>query len=271
MVSPMLPYAIEDIVHLRLMQHSILHSGKFATYYQQLPFIPLVNQELVVGRLYPILDGERRGVICVAPGGHPFVRIHIDDEGWAVPLHKWGDFMCEHQLTVAPLVFRRFAVVLHGGGLCLLEAQNTSWTVPHADLQWYNPTHYDGVIYEVEDRQYLDENGNYTIMDATGAQHSLTWEEVDKKLLSLGTHIVLKVSIVKEFLIAMQDPPRTVTHVRGFLRYPDECEEQPMEMAVICVAVKFRSDFRVLCVPMEHCALFEGSGLTRGEYVDTLA
>ena len=249
-------HPLEDVLHIHAwVQMHVSHCGKLPTHFYFMPRLCPRGAELVPGRIYPVLGEPRngeseRGVICVCPEGLSFALLQMDDgTGTALPLDRWQQELQNRSLCVAPLVFRRHAVVRIGeDGLGVLQEQEQMVGRADALVGWNES--YNTAIHTVEERNFLDCEGDYVVLTHE-SQSPMRWEEVHTLLMPLGAHVAVQ----KANLPGRKFPAGDKTYVCGWLRYPEDFDEGNRNNACIYVAFRIAerpSDFDdIVIVPVE--------------------
>ena len=266
-------YIAEDMAHMDswFTLYSFLHGGAKPLKFVNLPYASCAAPELVIGRIYPVVCGNERGVVCISPGGRSFVRVEIGDNKIAVGLDKWALFVRYMEISVGPLIHRSHAVVVYGDELCVLEQQHEHWSSPHEDLDKWDDS-FSNIIHSVDTtRQFLDDRHRYAFTPLiSGEQTYVDWEDMSDMLLPLGSYILVEVDVVKRHVPSMRAQPSSITHVLGCLRYPDECGDPPPSLNVICVAFQRISEVVILYLKPSECTLFDSANVPSGAYIDIL-
>jgi hypothetical protein len=226
----------EDVIHLHARhQLEIMHTGKNPSEFYALEMLVGRSPELVPGRIYPVAgpDGER-GTVCVCPGGLAFTLLKVEGEnGQALPVERWQFKLTERGLSVAPLIFRRHAVVDLGGCVGVVVGTEGPQLGALAALDGWSEV-YNRQIREPEGRGYLDWEGQYLVRSERSEElHLMRWEEVHGGLLALGTRVL----VGRRLLGARAVPGDHYSMVMGWVRYPEEFDEACGEEQV---AVAFR-------------------------------
>jgi hypothetical protein len=238
-------YLPEDTMHMGSMMqlYERVMQRKWVKPFTPLPGITARGQELFPTRCYPLLcgkgsdvvGGDSRGVICICPNGFNFVLMTFSDPtlNVAVPLDQW-QLTCEKNcLAAGPLIHRPNAVVV------LPESRGLGLIVPRSD----DP--FEEICFETltgwsdecpiqrmpfHDQCFLDAVGEYKILDSDG--DFMFIHNLDIELLQVGKHILVKLQAVFDALQS-RSPPLVVDvddvdvlWIRGWLRYPDECDDQ---------------------------------------------
>jgi len=266
-------HPLEDVIHIHawVQQHTMLCGSPPRHFYFMPSMVPR-GAELVPGRIYPLLRGDNeRGVICVCPEGLSFALVQMDEAttGSAVPLDRWQLHLQNHMLSVAPLIFRKHAVIqMEDKSLGVLQEQS-ELEQRCAELEGWKEE-YNTAIHVTEKRNFLNCEGKYYVLFDDGTKY-MEWEDVHKRLLPLGTHMV----ILKSHMPGSRSyPESTQNYVSGWLRYPDACDEGGDANDAIYVAFRVgerADDFKsllVLPIPIEHCMTLQGSGVDADDISD---
>jgi hypothetical protein len=229
-------HPIEDVIHIHAwIQMHIMHCGRQPTNFYFMPRMVPRGAELVPGRIYPVLGEDQsdgavvsshkkgdgvKGTICVCPEGLAFALLQMShDEAFALPLDRWQQELQNRGLCVAPLIYRKHAVVrLEDAGLGIIQEQEELMGRA-AELEGWNED-YNTQIHKTQPRNFLDCDGNYMVMCHDGAS-LMPWQIVHKSLLPLGTHL----AVLKVNLPGRRFPPGIETYVGGWLRYPEDFDE----------------------------------------------
>ncbi len=265
-------HPLEDVIHIHGWVH-VHHMlcGKLPDSFYFIPATIMRNAELVPGRIYPVLQSEgNTGVICVCPEGKAFALLKMSGEEFEViPLERWQSCLAERQIQVAPLIFRKHAVVMDADGtLGLVSEQAVSLPANLEIVEAMNVQ----VHQNVSKNNYLNFDGKYLVMYDEYSASITGWQTLHEKLLPLGTHLAISTvninrCMVKEKLANGSEvnkakvPNHTCTHVVGYLRYPDECDKEYDSNEFIFVAFRVKSysnEFEEVCilpVPAHACEL----------------
>lgn len=252
------PHPAEDVLHIHAwVQLHYMHIGKLPQSFYYMPGGVPRPAELVPGRVYPVVDADEScGVVCVCPLGKAFAILKMDGtRPKALPVAHWQHYLQENGIQIAPLVHRKHAVVHTkelGFGILIKQRLES----PHCD-DWSDE--YDSAIHVVPEYNYLNYGGNYSV----NFSHELTtmhWRDVHQALVPLGTHIVTRKANL-EGLVDARLPQGSYDYVKGWLRYPDECDKD--YHANECVYVAFRvtshpvecQDICVAPLPIDQCHL----------------
>jgi hypothetical protein len=253
-------HPLEDVIHIHAwVQLHLMHMGHLPSHFYWMPGMVPRSPELVPGRVYPLLsESEHTGVLCLCPGGQSYGYVHMagcDPE--AVALESWQQVLRAMRLQVAPLIHRRGAVVkLDDAALRVLVPQQLDAPSPP---QGWKPAYQQVMHSDLEDGNYLDYFGQYALAN----DDSMDWVEAHARLVSLGTHVVVKKERVQALItqeMGVRLPRGEYTHVKGWLRYPESCDVQG-NVDSIFVAFRVASamaeleDVCVLPVSQDHCTL----------------
>jgi len=263
-------HPLEDVIHIHAWVHlHHMHMGKLPSCFYFMPRMVPRSAELVPGRIYPVLDSEGlTGTICACPEGKSYVLLVLDGcEPRALHLAEWHRELYASNLQVAPLIFRKHAVVQRSDkSLGVLAMQRVRPPTGEA-TGWRHE--YDVRIHPgVGADNYLDYDGNYLINPDEGPTH---WRDAHAQLVALGTHIYATKASVVEALPRdkAKMPGGNYTHVKGWLRYPDECDEGYQRSNSVCVAFRVSAqaaecdDVCILALSPEHCRVAEDSDRPR--------
>ena len=220
-------HPIEDIMHVGSWIHYATSLDCCAEWGAQ-PFPILRPLELVPGRVYAMQSLEfGNATLCICPGGKNYVLLVERGGQRILNFTEWTMYtVFERKYQVAPLVFRPNAVVNVEGRLGVLVPWTDAFPDPHDlnDLQ-------REVIREVEDFNYMDYEGRYCVYFSSSNVVHTHWSVVHSTLLQLGTWIY----VCKKD--EMKVPDASVDVVKGWLRYPDESQE---DANMLSVYVAFR-------------------------------
>jgi len=140
----------------------------------------------------------------------------------AFPIQHWQMELDRLELSVAPLVFRKHAVIVldaEGQFGILQERNDVIDPIEHESFEnWQSP--FSRHIRTVASRNFLDLEGNYFVLTAGGSKICMDWVTVHARLLPLGLHIIVEKSKLSD-AIQLRLPEAETTHLRGWLRYPD--------------------------------------------------
>jgi hypothetical protein len=224
MASVIGAHPLEDVIHIHAwVQMHLSHCGKLPTKYYYMPCMVPRGAELVPGRIYPVIaeDGEV-GVVCVCPEGLAFTLLQMSDgTAEALPLDRWQQSLQNRGLCVAPLVFRKHAVVLLEDRTFGILQEQPELVGRAACIEDWQPV-YNTAIHDIQKRNFLDCAGNYSVFSEERFPPSaMPWQEAHERLVPLGAHIV----VLKTRLVGRHFPPGIETYVRGWLRYPEDFDE----------------------------------------------
>jgi len=252
-------HPLEDVVHIHgwVQAHAMHCGGAAASFYYMPKGVPR-PPELVPGRIYPLLsETGGNGTVCVCPEGKAFALIALDGEQpQAVAVDRWQLRLAELSLQVAPLVHRPHAVLRVDGALGTLLAQSPS--LPTELAGWED--HFDAVIHPAS-ASYLDYDGSYR-MCVEDTVSSVDWRRAHSMLVPLGAHVLVSKTALRDRLAGRATLRQgNYSHVRGWLRYPDECDDELSFEH--CIFVAFRvsreedncDEACVLAVPQDACRL----------------
>jgi hypothetical protein len=269
------PYLPEDTMHmgsLAQLHKVVLQSAIRA------PFAPLTGisaraPELLPTRIYP-LNGDGRkdsgfGVVCICPNGFNFVLIKFTNLSMATSLEQWQLVFDRNSLGAGPLVHRPNAVAVvpgGGGGLGLIMPRTDD---PFASMEfdtlkgWTDDFNSSRV--PCDSVYYLDAEGMYSVVDHAGMVHLVHNRDLD--LLPVGKHLFVRAPAVIRWMQEALNPPvhvelddQDVGWIKGWLRYPDECDEDHMaDPAKVYVVIRSRAGgSRIIAVDVGDCALEPG-------------
>ena len=218
--------------------------------------------ELVPGRCYPVqARDDTKGIMCVSPKGKPVVIFNVGPTMKAVVPNAWQMELENLGLSIAPLVFRKHAIVQYEHELGVIQELGDVFHEFQFQrlINWH--AGFEHTVRPIRDRNFIDVDGTYDVLFGNGDTVKLPWWEVNKGLVPLGTHIIIEKSI---FPIAFQTrvPPCRASHVLGWLRYPEEMEPNNLiyvAFRVIEQRSQRRSDMEdveIIGIPIEHCIVF---------------
>ena len=255
-------HPLEDVIHIHAwVQLHLMHMGQLPSHFYFMPGMVPRSPELVPGRIYALMsESEHTGVLCLCPEGRSYGYVQMagcDPE--AVALESWQQALRAMRLQVAPLVHRRGAVVkLDDGALRVLVPQKLD--KPPATRHW-KPA-YELVMHpDLQDHNYLDYLGQYALAN----DDSMDWNEAHDRLITLGTHVVVKKECVQALItreMGVRMPRGEYTHVKGWLRYPEDCDVQGRVDSIyvafrVASAVVELEDVCVLPIGQDDCTLFQ--------------
>jgi len=253
-------HPLEDVIHIHAwIQLHQMHIGSPPTQFYWLPGMVPRHAELVPGRIYPILKGDdTTGTVCVCPEGQSHTLLCPDGmTAEALDLEVWHAELRLNEYQVAPLIFRRHAAVYVNGEICVLLLQNPERPSP---INGIEDKHIHTIIADVHPDNYLDFNGNYMVSAGSHGTH-MPWKDVHAGLLAIGTHLLARKADVESALSTQESrprlPPGSYTYVKGWLRYPDECDEIADEETVymafnVSTQANECQDVCVLAIPVEN-------------------
>lgn len=255
-------HPIEDVIHLGnwIHMYQFLHAAVPSAFVAE-NFPMMRPPELVPGRLYPVMSKKDNvtGTLCICPDGKNYVRLgFLDGETHAIFISMWTvEVLCEHDMQVAPLIYRSNAVVHMHGKLGVIISQNVTFS--QQCLGWRGI--FDKKVRQSCDIQYIDTNGEYEIRWEDGSTSKHQWTQVHECLLRLGTHVYVKASKVKGVRVSA----RNASHIRGSLRYPDESNDERDESQIFinfrCGDNEFAYDGSVIVgCDIADCSLVLGEG-----------
>ena len=269
-------HPLEDVIHIHAwVQQHVTLCGDLPKKFYFMPSLVPRGAELVPGRIYPLLRGDEEcGVVCVCPEGLSFALVQMDDgTGTAVPLDRWQQHLQNNLLAVAPLIYRKHAVIQLQESLGLLMEQSEL----HgrcAELEGWKDE-FNTPIHVTEKRNFLNCKGEYHVL-ADGCSNMMAWQDVHERLLPLGTHMVLLKTHMPEADPPHRFPAGNQQYVSGWLRYPDDCDEGSNAVGAVYVAFRVaerEQDFKslvVLPIGIEHCRALKGSDVRADDVVDYL-
>jgi hypothetical protein len=215
------------------------------------------------------VDGENeKGTLCVCPEGKAFVVLKMEKSEFEVlPVDRWQSHVYERDIQIAPLIFRDNAIVTgDDNSFAVIMAQQVS--LP-AELVIDNSMEVKIHNY-VPSQNYLNFDGNYLIYHDDGSFTYVNWTTIHKILLPLGYHVAISVSNIGNYMVTEKStsgteyqkakvPNSTCTHVIGYLRYVDECDNFQNNCDTVIVAFRIKSysnefeDVCILSVPLGSC------------------
>lgn len=261
------PYLPEDSLHMGALvqQYKLVAQEPI-----EAPFAPLTglsarSQEIVPTRIYPLNDDGRKrnkkpeddasgfGVVCICPNGFNFVLIQFDVIKVALPLEQWHQTCDRNHLGVGPLVHRPNAVVVLPCGLGVIQPRDGN---PFEAMQfdqlggWTEPFGVGRI--PCDSLYFLDCDGNYSVVDAEGDEHLVHNRKLE--LLPVGKHLFVRASAIDNVDLDDDD----TQWVKGWLRYPDECDEGVHDSDPLCIYVVFRvraGGHRIVGAKIADCCL----------------
>jgi hypothetical protein len=265
-------HPLEDVIHMHgwIQTHYMLCGRLPSTFYYMPPNV-VRGAELVPGRIYPVLDRKHNpGVFCVCPEGRAFCLLKMQGSEYEVfAVNRWQMFLAEKEIQVAPLVFRRHAVLVNDEQDMGVFAQQ-SVSLP-ANLLVEEDMN-ELIHTTVPHYNYLNFEGEYKIAMDDQTDVFVDWKAAHSMLLVLGTHIAVTTESVKRYMVKDTNalgtespraklPSTTATHVLGYLRYPDECDHEYDSNIYVHVAFRIKTpinDFDDVCIlplPTVVCSL----------------
>jgi hypothetical protein len=263
-------HPIEDVLHISgwIQVHYML-CGKFPSEFYHISMGMARASELVPGRIYPLLDGDNeKGTICVCPEGKAFVVLKMEKcEYEVLPVDRWQSYLYERDIQVAPLIFRDNATIVgDDNSFAVVMAQHVS--LP-SDLSIDSSMNIKIHNY-VPCQNYLNFDGNYMILHYDENFTYVNWKTVHSILLPLGHHIAISANNISNYMVTEKSstgseykkakvPNSTCTHVIGYLRYADECDNFQNMCNTVVVAFRIKSysnefeDVCILSVPLGSC------------------
>lgn len=229
------PHPIEDVLHIHAWLHThIEHCGRPPTDFYVMPTRKMRSPELVPGRNYPVqrnfvVDGsevEEKGVLCVCVNGCAFALLQFTTSSrTAFPIQHWQVELDHLNISVAPLVFRKHAVIAlnSNGDLGIIQEIEDRLDESEYELldNWQGS--FESVIRKSCEKNYLDLEGNYSILLEDGTTERMCWTDVHNLLLPLGVHMLVeKTKIPPRY--ESRIPDDGLPYLLGWLRYPDECD-----------------------------------------------
>jgi hypothetical protein len=247
-------HPLEDVIHIHAwVQLHYMHMGRLPSYFYFLPGMVPRSAELVPGCVYPVKRSDNlSGIVCVCPGGRTCAIIQM--HGYlmeAMNLEKWQSTAVAMGIQVGPLISRKGGVIRMDDGTLEVLVPQMDVDIPDSINDW-KPEFSQILHPENSKTNYLNYSGNYTLFDG----QQIAWEEAHDKLVALGTHVL----VAKENIERVRVPRGDHTHVKGWLRYPDECDEQGDSKSVF-IAFRVASqhnemeDVCVLPLSSELCSL----------------
>lgn len=237
-------HPMEDVIHIHAwVQLHLMHVGKLPAQFYHMPGGVPRGAELVPGRIYPVL-GSKGGVgtVCVCPGGRAFVLVHMDGfRPRALHLETWQNYMHCMGMQLAPLIFRSNAAIRNDDGtLAALLKRKVPSPLDIDDME----DNFKTIIHcDVGPDNFLDWSGNYM---SSSDDEPIPWRDAHSRLVKLGAHVVVDRDVVKEALKGEARMPQgRYTHVEGWLRYRECCDEASEDPSALYVA------FRVSAQPNE--------------------
>jgi hypothetical protein len=253
-------HPMEDVIHIHAwVQLHYMHMGKLPSHFYFMPGMVPRSAELVPGRIYPFVSHSGEfGVIQLCPGGRSFAVLCMGDyHPQAICIESWQSHVMELKIQVAPLVYRMGAVIRDPDGhLRVLSPQVTVELPPQ--VQGFVPKFESRVHLNAPLINYLNYDGNYTLSDGS----EVHWTQAHSSLVALGAHVVVRKDIVQRGLSNTKVPHGNHTHVKGWLRYRDECDPAGTTDSIY-IAFRVASqnnemeDVCVLPIDEEHCSLAE--------------
>ncbi|MEI6808113.1 MAG: hypothetical protein WCN95_05275 [bacterium] len=197
----------EDVMHLGswIQLYTIIHNGVGPSEFRGSPSYNGRPPELVMDRRYPLECPEQTtiGTIILLSTGAARIMIG-NDNTWEPPLlvalNQWWITLETKSLMVAPLVFRHHAVFRPDDGEC----------IPWVAINYGN-----------DEGQFLSMTGKYTLAREAGNIQTVTFSEAHRRLLPIGTHILVRSGAVRHFGVSSG-----VEWLMGCLRYPDSPTEE---------------------------------------------
>lgn len=233
------PHPMEDVLHMHAWLHVHIElCGKPPENFYMMPSRKMRPAELVPGRNYPVSSfGGEHGFVCVCPNGQAFAMLRYGNVEQAIAPHNWQQELDNLDISVAPLIFRKYAVIDMDGSLGLIQELGDVFTqVIFERLSDWRPS-FSHIIRKVEKRNFLDTNGEYTVLKENGRTIRLSWQEVHTRLLPLGEHMVVEKSKFPPHL-APRIPDGDATHLLGWLRYPDESDIGFGDLTLVFIAFR---------------------------------
>jgi hypothetical protein len=255
------PHPLEDVMHMHSwFQTHLAHCGRPSDEFYVIPARLIRGAEVVPGRIYPVagLAGET-GTVWVCPGGYNFALLTVDGVEAAVPMCNWQQELEIRDLNVAPLVFRKHAVVYMQGALFVLQERPADFDPD----RFAHLPHFCRVRPDMP-RNFLTLQGEYLGLADDGGTVSIPWHLAHSRLLPLGAHIAVhKSSFDRSYAQLHVATDTGADHVVGWLRYPDAGEpDDPAHIFIAFRKIARNStrrneieDVDVLGFPIACCAL----------------
>ena len=168
---------------------------------------------------------DKVGIVCVSPNGNAFTLVRVGDENAAFPIQLWQMELDRLNFSIAPLVFRQHAVVAldADGRLGIIQSMEEGFPKDEygSILNWQES--FDDIIRDVGTQNYLDIDGNYSLLQDDGECIRMHWLDVHNQLLPLGIHIIVKKNCLPS-RFTPRLPSGDNNYLLGWLRYPDESD-----------------------------------------------
>lgn len=278
-------HPLEDVIHIHgwIQTHYML-CGRLPTTFYYMPPNIVRGAELLPGRIYPVFDRKHQsGVFCVCPEGRAFALLKMQGSDFEVlPVNRWQMFLAEKEIQVAPLIYRKHAVMMNEDQDLGIFAQQ-SISLP-ANLLVEEEMN-DLIHANICNFNYLNFDGEYKIYMDDQTEILVDWQTAHSMLLVLGTHIAVTTESIKRYMVKDKNtqgtevprakiPNTTASHVVGYLRYPDECDHEYDSNIYVHVAFRIKTpinDFDDVCIlplPTVVCTLPQS--LDRVQTIDFL-
>jgi hypothetical protein len=184
-------------------------------------------------------------------------RRRIEDA--IIQMHRgvehWYTKVAEHNMTVAPLVFRRHAV---------FRNDDCADAAPFVAINFMVNGHVDHGV-----RQFVCQTGDYTLAQGEGLLKKVCFIDAHANLVPIGAFIMVNKSALVQYALCCEKD-----WVRGSLRYPEDegvsgnSVDSHQYNIYVMLKLKGRGEgsVRVVCVPVSSCRVADTSGIRQGDY-----